>query len=131
MYGVLVGLRIASTFNDIKHRTVSYIFFLISIVFCLVALVMIRQEWVIRRDRTIFGLTVVLNALLITQIQINFETFDTNEYHTVVASLIAFSVFNRRNYSFFTTFIVAGTSVWYAVAQWQMTAEGRWMRIKR
>lgn len=68
MYSVLMGLVIVYYFDEIRYNTHYYLFHLIAILSCSVAWVLIRKDWVMRRDKTMFALIFILNALTITKI---------------------------------------------------------------
>jgi hypothetical protein len=68
MYVVLITLIIIHSYEKIRFRTHFYMFYLLTIVCCLVALVLIKQDWLLRRDRTMLLLTLIVNALTIAQI---------------------------------------------------------------
>lgn len=116
MYAILVGVNIGSSFETIRDNTTNYMFFIFNIVACIIAMVLIRQEWLIGRDLTILLLTCIIHALTITQIQVKIEDSDlsrNNHFQTVVAANIAFSIFNRRGYSLLTVLVCCMSAGWY------------------
>jgi hypothetical protein len=68
MYAVLVGLIIGSASEEMHFHSIDYVFYLLAIVCCLVVLVLIRQDWVVRKDRAILLLILMVNALTIAAI---------------------------------------------------------------
>jgi uncharacterized membrane protein len=68
MYAVLIGLIIAFHNDQIRYTTYYYLFYLLAMICCLVALVLIRQDWLFRKDRTMLLLTFLVNVFTMTQI---------------------------------------------------------------
>ena len=50
LFAALLTIRIFANFNDVGQKTTLYIFYLINLVGCIIALVLIKGEWLMSRD---------------------------------------------------------------------------------
>lgn len=70
MFAVMVGVRVGTSFREISHLTESYLMSVLAIAVCLVGALLIRYEWLFRRDTTMLLVTIGVNALVIAQVQV-------------------------------------------------------------
>lgn len=115
LFAVLLAIKIIAYFNDVGQNTTLYIFYLINLVSCLVAIVLIKGEWIMSRDKVLLLLNFIVHALTITQIQLNQKVDSFTENHAVVVSVIAFSILNRPNHNFviITIILCLGMAAWF------------------
>jgi hypothetical protein len=115
LFAVLLAIKIIAYFNDVGQNTTLYIFYLINLVSCLVAIVLIKGELIMSRDKVLLLLNFIVHALTITQIQLNQKVDSLTENHAVVVSVIAFSILNRPNHNFviITIILCLGMAAWF------------------
>jgi hypothetical protein len=63
IYMALFVQRVVETIGDDSDQTQTYIYYIICFALCLIALLMVRQAWPIKRQATVACLIFLLNLL--------------------------------------------------------------------
>jgi hypothetical protein len=118
LFLTVAGLRIAANWHQVSKSegAFQYIFWLVNVCACLIAMVFIKYA-LTTKDLVIFGLSCVVLPCTAVQVHINLTQFDSNEFHFVVASLVAFTILNRKVYLYSTLLLAMSFCIWYTVTQ--------------
>lgn len=99
------------TTNQDEPRN-DYIFYVLNLIVCVVAIALVRINLVTRKDYVILGVLLIVFAFTIAQIEMNTRINFDLEHNITIAVIVSFAFINRTIHSRYVLLLSWAISLW-------------------